>query len=166
MPVWIGLKLHLRLQFHFSFFSSSSSSFFLFSRILGSNVATVHWTIAAKVDFSTMNSAFVHCLQTHKFHFLTTFSLKMSLTILFTHLKIILLQCFQFSIFSKISDIQTNRKSRLGWRCSLSALCAIRPILGQAGLILPQIWNSLHWESGTTSSHKKSLEKHLEVITA
>ena len=40
----------------------------------------------------------VHCsrdLQT--FFFLTTFSLKMSSMILFTHLKIILLQCFQFS---------------------------------------------------------------------
>ena len=36
----------------------------------------------------------VHCLQTHKFHFSATFSLKMSPTVLFTHLKIILLQCF------------------------------------------------------------------------
>ena len=47
----------------------------------------------------------VYCLRTHKFHFLTTFSLKMSLTILFTHLKIILLQCF--SVFSYI---QTDPK--------------------------------------------------------
>ena len=31
-------------------------------------------------------------------------------TILFTHLKIILLQCFQFLIFSKISDTQTHSK--------------------------------------------------------
>ena len=42
---------------------------------------------------------------THKHHFLATFSLKMSPTALFTHLKIILLQCFQFS--AKISCIQT-----------------------------------------------------------
>ena len=34
--------------------------------------------------------------------------LKMSLTTLFTHLKIILLQCLQFSVFSKISCIQTD----------------------------------------------------------
>ena len=34
---------------------------------------------------------------THKPHFSTIFSLKMGRTILFTHLKIILLQCFQFS---------------------------------------------------------------------
>ena len=34
----------------------------------------------------------------------------MGLTVLFTHLKIILLQCFQFSISSKISCIQTDPK--------------------------------------------------------
>ena len=53
---------------------------------------------------------FMHCSRTHKFHFLSIFSLKMGLTTLFTHLKIILLQCFQFSVFSfsKISSIQTD----------------------------------------------------------
>ena len=42
--------------------------------------------------------------------FSTKFSLKMSPNKLFTHLKIILLQCFQFSIFNfnKISSIQTD----------------------------------------------------------
>ena len=40
----------------------------------------------------------VHCLRNHKLHFLVTFSLKMGPMILFTHLKIILLQCF--SVFS------------------------------------------------------------------
>ena len=34
--------------------------------------------------------------RSYKFHFSTTFSLKIDLTILFTHLKIILLQHFQF----------------------------------------------------------------------
>ena len=34
----------------------------------------------------------------HKFHFLATFSLKMGFTVLFTYLKIILLQCF--SVFN------------------------------------------------------------------
>ena len=38
---------------------------------------------------------------THKSHFLVIFLLKISLTVLFTYLKIILLQCFQFSIFSE-----------------------------------------------------------------
>ena len=59
---------------------------------------------------STVNSIFMHCLQTHKFYFLTIFSLKMGPTALFTHLKIILLQCFQFqfSVSIKISSIQTD----------------------------------------------------------
>ena len=48
--------------------------------------------------------------RSHKLHFSATFSLKMGPTVLFTHLKIILLQCFQFSVFSfsKISSIQTH----------------------------------------------------------
>ena len=41
-------------------------------------------------------------------HFSATFSLKMDPTALFTHLKIILLQCFQFS--TKISCIQMDPK--------------------------------------------------------
>ena len=58
-------------------------------------------------------SASVHYSWTHKLHFsITFFSLKMGLTALFTHLKIILLQCFQFqfSVSAKISSIQTNPK--------------------------------------------------------
>ena len=77
---------------------------------------------------SSVNSAFVHCLWIHKFHFLAIFSLKMGLAILFTYLKIILLQClqFQFSVSVTISSIQTDlsysfhfcRASSLfwGWR--------------------------------------------------
>ena len=65
-----------------------------------------------KCGLSVVNSAHVHCSRTHKFHFLSIFSLKMGPTALFTHLKIILLQCFQFSVFSfsKISSIQTHPK--------------------------------------------------------
>ena len=68
--------------------------------------------LAALVDFLSVNSVFVHCSWTHKLHFSATFSLKMGPTILFTHLKIILLQCFQFSVFSfsKINSIQTHPK--------------------------------------------------------
>ena len=56
-----------------------------------------------------MNRTSVYCSRTHKFHFLSIFSLNMGPTALFTHLKIILLQCFQFSVFnfSKINSIQT-----------------------------------------------------------
>ena len=52
----------------------------------------------------------MYCSRSHKLYFSKTFSLKMSPTILFTHLKIILLPYFQFSIFSfsKISSIQTD----------------------------------------------------------
>ena len=49
----------------------------------------------------------VHCSQDLQTSFLLKLSLKMDLTALFTYLKIILLQCFQFlvSVFSKISYI-------------------------------------------------------------
>ena len=59
---------------------------------------------AAIVDFV---NGFVYYLRSHKLHFSTTFLLKMGSTALFTHLKIILLQCFQFqfSISAKISSI-------------------------------------------------------------
>ena len=61
---------------------------------------------------SSVNSVFMHCSRTHKLHFLATFSLKMSPTALFTHLKIISLQCFQFqfSVSAKINSIQTDPK--------------------------------------------------------
>ena len=64
----------------------------------------------ALVDFFTLNSVFVHCLRTHKFHFSVIFLLKMGHTTLFTHLKIILLQYFQFqfSVSAKINSIQTD----------------------------------------------------------
>ena len=59
---------------------------------------------------SSVNSAFVHYSRTHKLHFSATFSLKMGLTVLFTHLKIISQQCFQFqfSVLAKISSIQMD----------------------------------------------------------
>ena len=65
---------------------------------------------------SSVNSALVHCSRSHKLHFLSTFSLKMGPTALFTHLKIILLQYFQFSVFSfsKISSIQTDPTYMVG----------------------------------------------------
>ena len=63
-----------------------------------------------QLTLSTVNSASVHCLRSHKVHFSATFLLKMGPTALFTHLKIISLQCFQFqfSISAKISLIQTH----------------------------------------------------------
>ena len=70
---------------------------FFISRISGQFFFTIHsllrycsWIIAAKFDF------FPHFQ--HKFHFSAIFSLKMGSTILFIHLKIILLQ--YFSVFN------------------------------------------------------------------
>ena len=57
--------------------------------------------VAVFVDFLFINSVFMHCVCTHKFHFSVIFSLKIGLTVLFTHLKIILLQCFQFKVSAK-----------------------------------------------------------------
>ena len=67
------------------------------------------------MTFSTVNSAFLHCLWTHKYHFLSTFSLKMSFTILFTHLKFILLQ--YFSVFSFSFQFSAVSKRTLKLYC-------------------------------------------------
>ena len=70
---------------------------------------------------SSVNSAFVHCSWTHKFHFLATFSLKMSHTTLFTHLKIIFVTVFSVSIFSfsnnKLNPNGSYVKSRFWQPC-------------------------------------------------
>ena len=83
-PKWKSYRLRVRL---FRFF------FFFFSRNIWFFLCTVYG---------------VHCSRTHKFYFLATFLLKMGPTVLFTHLKIILLQYFsvlsfnfQFSAVSK-----------------------------------------------------------------
>ena len=48
------------------------------------------------LTLSIVNSTYMYCSRSHKLHFLTIFLLKMGLTTLFTHLKIISLQYFQF----------------------------------------------------------------------
>ena len=75
--VWIQL---LRFTFAFSIF------FFL---------------IAGFVDFLTVNSTSVYCSRIYKHYFSVTFSLKIGHMVLCTHLKIILLQYFQFSVSGK-----------------------------------------------------------------
>ena len=94
VPVWRALKAAVRFSFVFCLF------------LLFIIIQPQHLTK------SSVNSAFVHCLWTHKFHFSETFSLKMGLTILFIHLKIILLQYFQFqfsvSVTITINSIQTD----------------------------------------------------------
>ena len=102
--VWIGLKTQ-RLRLVFFFFS------FFFAYIC-ETCSYCLYTVQSWIFFSLFNPSVhtVHCLWTHKFYFSATFLLKMSLTVLFTHLKIILLQCFSFSVFS---CIQTDLRLRL-----------------------------------------------------
>ena len=70
----------------------------------------------------------VYYLWTHKFHFSTIFSLKIGPTILFTHLKIILLQyfsvfsfSFQFSAVSKWTLSVKKFKERERWQAIVVA---------------------------------------------
>ena len=102
--VWIP-----SLRFQAAFCSFFFFFFFMFSRVL-EYCGYCSMNSNRKCGLPAMNSAHMHCLQTQKFHFLSIFSLKMGLTSLFTYLKIILLQYFQFSVFSfnKISSIQTH----------------------------------------------------------
>ena len=111
----LSVCLNLRLRFEPTFWTHVCvlRFFFFFSHVLekrGYYSCTVYWTVTANVDFFAVNNASVYCLWTHKFHFSATFLLKIGPIALFTHLKIILLECFQFSVFSfsKISFIQTN----------------------------------------------------------
>ena len=94
--IFVRCRLDSTSHVHVSLKSAFSLSFFLFFQ-------------PAFVNFFTVNSVSVHCLQTHKLHFLVTFLLKIGPTVLFTHLKIISLQYFQFqfSVSGQISSIQT-----------------------------------------------------------
>ena len=85
--------------------------FFLF-HAFWSIAVTDQWTVTANVDFLQWTVHICTVYGPTNFIFLSNFSLKMGPTSLFTHLKIILLQCFQFSVFSfnKISSIQTHLK--------------------------------------------------------
>ena len=67
-----------------------------------------------EVTVHTMWLLFTHCFVLFT-HFSVTFSLKMVPTTLFKHLKIILLQCFQFSIFSK-NKLYPNEPSMFSLR--------------------------------------------------
>ena len=85
-------------------FASVFAFFFFFSRVCETCdycSCIVHKQQPQSLTFLTFFSQSVHSIYyswTHKFHFSVNFSLKISHTVLFTHLKIILLQ--QFSVFS------------------------------------------------------------------
>ena len=146
VPTWRALKAAVR----FFFFAFCLLFFFFF--LIQPQYLTK----------SFVNRVFVYYSWTHKFHFSVTFSLKMGPTILFTYLKIILLQCFQFqfSVSVTISLIQTNPLCLLGrplvvassyWaRYSFASTISVQPkVIGpnNPGLwattpTFPWIWSS------------------------
>ena len=102
--VYVWIHVHVSSFFFFFFFTQ----FLPFETIY-------HCSRTVAVLF-THCSSIIHALQqyyshivhgTHS-HFIQKKILKMGPTILFTLLKIILLQCFQFSVSTKISYIQTD----------------------------------------------------------
>ena len=95
-PFRLGLLRVCVLSFDVSFFF-----FFFFPAPVNSN-CTVH---AHGFTVQETNCA-AH--RTCKHFFQKNKKLKMGPKALFTHLKIILLQCFQFLVFSKISCIRTD----------------------------------------------------------
>ena len=120
--------------------------FFFFFHAFVRLVATVHalcmnssHKVQLFLPFFSQLVHTVHCSWTHKFHFSATFSLKMGSTVLFTHLKIILLQyfsvfsfSFQFSAVSKrtpnMKNISTNQTSTLiksAFISNQSLICAM-----------------------------------------
>ena len=83
--------------------------------------------------------------ETRKYSFSIKKTLKLGPTVLFTHLKIILLQCFQFST---ISDIQTNPKLEGKFCRIIFSICAnnfvsyLQKILGVITLPSREFWRN------------------------
>ena len=83
----------------------SASVFFFFTRLWDLRLLFMYFSINNNRKvwlFSLFQPISAHrvLFTSHKFHFLVIFSLKMGPTVLFTHLKIILLQCFSVSILN------------------------------------------------------------------
>ena len=86
----------LRFASFFSFFLFFFFFLFYMRFRLSGDKQTVEYCLALFFFTFLSISGSVHCSWTHKFHFLSIFSLKMGPTALFIHLKIILLQYFKF----------------------------------------------------------------------
>ena len=93
----IWLIAHIRFWFHVSI---SFSFFFLLPAHMNSNCTVQSRGFSVQEAKCTVHRIFTHFVQKK--------ILKTGTTTLSTHLKIILLQSFQFSVFSKISCIRTN----------------------------------------------------------
>ena len=110
VPVWRALKVVTRFAFHvlplFFFFFTRFRPIFYYSFTVA---ATVHEQQPQSLTFFTFQNKFYYSW-THKFHFSATFSLKMGPMVLFTHLKITLLQ--YFSVFSFSFNFQFSAISK------------------------------------------------------
>ena len=84
----------MHFEFHFSFF------FFFSKRIYRNSTVHAHGFTVQETK-CTVRRTYNHFILKKKIF-------KTGPTALFTHLKIILLQCFPFSVFSKISYIRTD----------------------------------------------------------
>ena len=83
-------------------------------------VLLLHFFFFHAFCFRGQLSLFMHCSRTVHVLFMGSTTtlfikkiLKMGPTVLFTHLKIILLQCFQFSVSATINSIQTDPKCQI-----------------------------------------------------
>ena len=95
---FIGSLFHLKISQNIVFFlkliiKMSILSFNLFKKHITGKITWFYCVGKKKL--------FMHCLR-------TVYVLFTDLTILFTHLKIILLQCFQFSVSTTTNPIQTD----------------------------------------------------------
>ena len=95
---WRRLSVCLDPRFPPTFAFCVFFFFFFFFHAFWQNAVTVHYCSMnsnRKCWLFCRKQCIMYCSWTHKFYFLATFSLKMGPTVLFTHLKIILLQWFQ-----------------------------------------------------------------------
>ena len=79
----------------------------------------------------------VYCLWTHKFHFSATFLLQMGPTVLFTHLKIISLQCFSVFSFSFQFSAVSKRTLRTKHKLPAKTSNQTSPKLAKTSPITP-----------------------------
>ena len=99
--VRFGLRLFMRLRFWFFFYqknvNTAASGYCALCTVPTPLSTSTHWPC-----YGTVSGSHVLFTRPTNLTFQQLFSLKMGHTVLFIHLKIILLQCFQFSAFSCI----------------------------------------------------------------
>ena len=90
----------VRLRFPNARFALSILFFFFFLHAFVRPTRLLFMNSSCKVWLFPLFQHKFYCLRTHKYHFSATSSLKMGPTLLFTRLKVILLQYFSVSIYN------------------------------------------------------------------